>query len=282
MCFFQSSIDMPELPEVETIARQLDERISGRRVVDVFLHRGDILHGEPGPLCALLKGRRVQSVRRRAKRIFLKLSPRGSLVFHLGMSGRLTLVPQEDSLEAHTHLCLDLSGGSEQLRFRDPRRFGGVWFDNGGEVHVGRRLGRLGAEPLELAPAKFRAMLDRKRQIKALLLDQTIIAGLGNIYCDESLHRAGIHPTAVAQALDPAARDKLLRSIKTILKRAIKFNGTTFMDYRSAEGAPGSFQKYHRVYHREGQACKGCDTMIERIKVAGRSSFVCPACQPAA
>ncbi len=271
---------MPELPEAETIARQLDEALSGRAIDSAEPLRTDVIHGDPRPLGALLNGRRIDHVRRRAKRVILELQPTAQLVFHLGMSGRLCLCDVDDPVEKHTHLRIRFRAIRRELRFRDPRRFGGVWCFAGGDRHVGPKLGEVGLEPLELTPAVFRRMLNRRRQVKALLLDQRVIAGLGNIYCNEALHAARIHPLTRASDLDRATADRLLRAIKSTLKRAIRFSGSTLTDYRQADGRTGSFQKYHRVYSREGNPCRTCGTTIERILVAGRSTFLCPTCQP--
>jgi len=185
-------------------------------------------------------------------------------------------------LATHTHLRLTFRGVAQELRFRDPRRFGGVWFLEPGRrvLETGRRLGSLGFEPLNATRRLFRASLTRHRHIKALLLDQTIIAGLGNIYCDEALHRAGLHPRTPASSLDTEQADTLLRSIKFVLRSAIRHKGSTLMDYRTTNGQPGTFQTHHRVYNREGQPCRACGTPIERTIVAGRSTYYCSACQP--
>lgn len=273
---------MPELPEAETIARELNRRLARRRLGPVMLLRSDIVHGDPRPLDRLLPGRRVMRVHRQAKRVVLDLQPATRLVFHLGMSGRLYLCGVAESVEKHTHLRIRIAGTRRELRFRDPRRFGGIWCLTGSDRHKGKRLGEVGWEPLETTPAVFRRVLGRRRQIKALLLDQRAIAGLGNIYCDESLHAARIHPLAKAGNLDRATADRLLRAIKTTLRKAIRFGGSTFMDYRRADGAVGSFQRYHRVYNREGKPCHRCGTAIVRIRAAGRSTFLCPKCQPVA
>ncbi len=296
---------MPELPEAETIARELNRRLAGYALGKVCLSRSDIVHGDPRPLDVLLNGRRVERVRRRAKRVILDLeseaeSPsagashppssttRGErdvkakteLIFRLGMSGRLTLVPSKTSIELHTHLRIAVPALESELRFCDPRRFGGVWCLAGGSRHVGKRLGEVGVEPLETTPGVFRRILTRRRQIKALLMDQRIIGGLGNIYCDESLHAAGIHPLRHANMLDSSEATGLLRAVKSTLRRAIRHNGSTLRDYRRADGQEGSFQRYHRVYGREGKPCRNCGTPITRIIAAGRSTFLCRCCQP--
>ena len=153
---------------------------------------------------------------------------------------------------------------------------------DGGESHRPREktLGPLGPDPLEIKSAAFRKLLQRRRAIKSLLLDQTIIAGLGNIYCDESLFAACIHPLRQARSLTEDEANRLLRAIKTTLRRAIRFKGSTFMDYRDADGKPGSFQRFHRVYDRGGEPCRACGTLIAKIVVAGRSSWYCRMCQP--
>jgi formamidopyrimidine-DNA glycosylase len=271
---------MPELPEAETIARQLQRELAGRTLGDVHLARTDIVHGDPAPLGELLPGRRVVRVYRRAKQVVLELAPPVQLVFRLGMTGRLTVIPADAETEPHTHFRATVAETGCELRFRDPRRFGGIWVLREGSDYVGRRLGEVGIEPLDATVRQFREVLSRRRQIKALLLDQTAIAGLGNIYCDESLHAAGIHPLTPAESLAPQRAARLLRTIKSTLRRAIRFNGSTLMDYRDADGREGSFQRLHRVYQREGKPCKTCKTPIRRIIAAGRSTFFCPRCQP--
>lgn len=271
---------MPELPEAETIARQLGLRLTGRKLGKVRHVRRDMVHGDPRPLSKVVTGRRVVAVRRRAKRVILDLAGGVELIFRLGMSGSMTIGRSRDPVEAHTHLRVEVRGTDTELRFRDPRRFGGIWCLAGGTRHVGKKLGPVGPEPLETTAPQFRRLLQRHRQIKALLMDQAVIAGLGNIYCDESLHGAAIHPLTPADELDAKGAGRLLRAIKTTLNRAIRANGSTLMNYRTAEGERGSFQDQHRVYQREGEHCRRCGTSIERIIAAGRSTFFCPRCQP--
>jgi len=270
---------MPELPEAETIARQLHRSLAGRTLGQVRLARTDIVHGDPRPLAMLLPGRRVARVSRRAKRVILTLDGGIELVFRLGMTGRMIVCSTDDPVAKHTHLRIRIDGTCNELRFCDARRFGGVWCLTGSERSIGKPLGEVGLEPLEVTPAAFRVALGRRRQIKALLMDQTVIAGLGNIYCDESLHAAGIHPLTRADTLRSERANRLLRAIKSILRRAIRFKGSTLQDYRDANGREGSFQKLHRVYQREGEPCRTCRTAIRRILAAGRSTFFCPRCQ---
>ena len=271
---------MPELPEVETIVRELDDRLTGQVFGRVVLTRRDIVHGDPRPLEELLPGRRVERARRRAKRVILELDRGTELIFHMGMSGRLTVHASNQPIEPHTHLRIAIRKTRLDLRFRDPRRFGGVWCLAGSDTHVGRSLGPLGLEPLDATPAVFRRTLDRSRQIKALLLDQRVIAGLGNIYSDEALHAAGVHPLRQADLLDKDEAGRLLRVIKSTLRRAIRFKGSTLRDYRAPDGTRGSYQRHHRVYGRAGEPCRTCGTMIQRIIAAGRSTFLCQRCQP--
>jgi formamidopyrimidine-DNA glycosylase len=270
---------MPELPEVETIVRGLGPVLTGRRLGAVILARRDVVHGSARDLAKELEGRKVIRVHRRAKRILIDLSGPAQLVFHLGMSGRLTVSHNGEQIKPHTHLRVGIDGAGQELRFCDPRRFGGIWLIENVASQQGRTLGPLGVEPLEVDAKSFRELLRRNRRIKALLLDQTVIAGLGNIYTDEALHAAGIHPLRLAATVDEAESLRLLRAIRSTLRRAIRHEGSTLMDYRMANGKPGSFQRLHRVYHRAGQPCKTCGVEIVRIIVAGRSTFVCPSCQ---
>ncbi|MEK6676225.1 MAG: bifunctional DNA-formamidopyrimidine glycosylase/DNA-(apurinic or apyrimidinic site) lyase [Planctomycetota bacterium] len=271
---------MPELPEVETIARELSSRMLGLSIHRVWLSRRDIVRAGIESLETESSGKRVIAIARRGKRIEIDLEPEGRLVFHLGMSGRITMCDPAQPLETHTHLRIGFGDGQRELRFRDPRRFGGVWFSTDKMDGPGRGLRELGAEPLELSRAKFLQLLARSRQIKALLLDQQAIAGLGNIYCDESLHAAGIHPLRRAEGLTREEGAKLLQSIKSTLRRAIRFRGTTLVDYRQPDGTEGGFRRHHRVYQREGEACRTCGFQIVRIIAAGRSTFLCSKCQP--
>lgn len=224
-------------------------------------------------LPARLTGRRIEDLRRRAKRIVFTLDTRERFYIHLGMTGQLTVEPADAVLKPHTHLILDLSSGS-QLRFVDPRRFGAiVWMGNA-------RHARVGPEPLTLRPQRLVRILSRTaRPIKAALLDQTVIAGIGNIYADEALHLAGIDPRARACMLDASRVRRLNRVIKLILRRAIRAGGSSIRDYVDANGRRGSFQSMHRVYDRAGKPCTRCKTPILRIVLGGRSTHLCPRCQ---
>lgn len=273
---------MPELPEVQTIVTMLAPRVQHRRIVAVCLARRDVLHPIDTDLPALLVGRRIGEICRRGKRIIFTLDDSRRFFVHLGMSGRLMVQPPVDPLLPHTHLTLDLQASSapkqpvEQLRFRDPRRFGGIWWmgqaccDNG-----------MGPEPLTVRPRQLANLLARTtRAIKNAMLDQSVLAGLGNIYVDESLFAAGIHPLTPANALDGQQIRALNRAIKATLRRALRHRGSTLRDYRDADGAAGNFQKLHRVYARGGAPCPVCKRPVERIVLGGRSTHFCPNCQP--
>ncbi|GIK16120.1 MAG: formamidopyrimidine-DNA glycosylase [Planctomycetota bacterium] len=272
---------MPELPEVESIVRQLSSALTGRHVREVEMARRDIVRGGPHALEDVLPGREVRAVTRQAKRIQIELEG-GVLAFHLGMSGRLTLAAAAAPVEKHTHVRIRLDGGDEELRFRDPRRFGGIWFLENATTGQGRFFGKIGPEPLELPLKDFRAILRRsRRQVKAALLDQSIIAGLGNIYADEALFDAGVHPLRRTDTLGDDEARRLLASIKKVLRRAIRCNGSTLSDYRRADGSEGDFQRFHRVYQKTGEPCPNCGAVIARLVAAGRSTHLCPRCQPA-
>ena len=270
---------MPELPEAETIARDLHEAIVGRTLRRIRLTRPDIVRHADGDLVRHLRSRRVTDVYRRGKRIVLALDDGNRLVFALGMSGRITIEQSRHPCLPHTHLRMAFGDGRREIRFRDPRRFGGVWYMNAHDNGSPRPLPE-GVEPLDVSLPVFRRLLRRKRQIKALLLDQSVIAGLGNIYCDEALHQARIHPLTRAADLTADQTAALRRAIRRVLRSAINFRGSTLMDYRAADGQPGRFQSRHRVYNRQGKPCRRCKTPIERILAASRSTHFCPTCQP--
>jgi formamidopyrimidine-DNA glycosylase len=268
---------MPELPEVQTIVDTLRPKMMGRRIARVLLNRQDIVTPPEIDLAARLTGRTVADLTRRGKRIVFTLDTGERFYVHLGMSGRLGMNRFHEPMASHTHLVIGVEGSDSELRFADPRRFGGVWW-------LGLELppeGNMGPEPLATRPSQLAKRLARTtRAVKNALLDQTVIAGLGNIYVDESLFAAGIHPLTRANALSAGQVGRLSRSIKSTLRRAIRHRGSTLRDYRDADGAPGGFQSLHRVYGREGKPCRNCSTPVERIVLGGRSTHFCPRCQP--
>ncbi len=248
-----------------------------RRIVAVDLARRDIVEPADADLSALLTGRAVVDIHRRGKRIVFTLDNRHRFYIHLGMSGRLSVGTDVSEILPHTHLQIRFDNEAV-LRFRDARRFGGIWWLGDGPDDDGT----MGPEPLNLRTSALAPLLARtSRAIKSALLDQTLIAGLGNIYVDESLFAAGIHPLTRADRLSAQASAKLARAIKATLRRALSHRGSTLRDYRDANGESGNFQKLHRVYGREFKPCWKCKTPITRIVIGGRSTHFCLTCQPA-
>ncbi len=267
---------MPELPEVETIARTLRPHLEGAVIAGARVGRRDYVRS-PGPSAgAHLAGKRIEAVRRHGKRLSLVLRPRGSVVVHLGMSGRIDLGSPEAPVAKHTHFRVSFRDLDVEMRVTDPRRFGGVWV----EPDRDRAADDLGPDALGLRLPAFRRILARPRQIKALLLDQRAIAGLGNIYCDEALWATGIHPLSRAADLHGDQPRLLLKEIRRVLTQAIRHRGSTIRDYRDAQGESGGFQGRHRVYGRTDSPCVRCGEPILRILAGGRSTHLCPRCQP--
>ena len=268
---------MPELPEVQTVVTTLLPRVVGRTIRRVVGLRADIVTPSDVALSKLLRGRRVESVTRRGKRIVFTLDDGNRFYVHLGMTGQLTVTQRDAAVLSHTHMELELDSG-ERVRFRDPRRFGGVWWLGNDALAADDGMG---PEPLKLRPAQlFRRLHKTTRAVKNALMDQNVVAGLGNIYVDESLHAAGIHPLTPANKLKPEEVARLTKSIKRVLRRAIRHRGSTLRDYVDANGGKGGFQRLHRVYDREGEKCHACHTPIERIVLGGRSTHFCSHCQP--
>ena len=264
---------MPELPEVHTVVTTLRPKVLGRSIKRVVSVRNDIVTPPGLDLAARLRGRTVRSVERRGKRIVFTLDDDNRFYIHLGMTGQMGVVKPDTPLPSHTHLELDLGG--ERLRFRDPRRFGGVWWLGNNPPDEG-----MGPEPLGLRAAELLRRLARTtRAVKNALLDQRVVAGLGNIYVDEALHAANIHPLTPADRLAAEDVGRLSRAIKATLRRAIRHRGSTLRDYLDADGAAGGFQRLHRVYDRADEPCHRCHTPIDRIVLGGRSTHFCPACQ---
>ncbi|HET6250242.1 MAG TPA: bifunctional DNA-formamidopyrimidine glycosylase/DNA-(apurinic or apyrimidinic site) lyase [Tepidisphaeraceae bacterium] len=271
---------MPELPEVQTVVTTLRPRLLGQTIRHVQLNRRDIVEPIEADLPALLAGRTFADIQRRGKRIVITLDDGNRFYIHLGMTGRLTIEKPSDPALPHTHLIVDFAvSQSVQLRFCDPRRFGGIWWLGNADADEG-----MGPEPLTLKTKTLADNLGRTtRAIKSALLDQSVVAGLGNIYVDESLFTAKIHPLTPANKLSGEQVTRLNRAIKSTLRKAINARGSTLRDYRDADGNAGDFQKLHRVYARDGQPCAVCRETIQRIVLGGRSTCFCPDCQkPAA
>ncbi len=269
---------MPELPEVETIARGLAKRISGDVIEAVWLgSKPEPLKSPAEEISTTLQAKRIATVRRAGKHIVFDLeSARGSAasaqwIVHLGMTGSLLVCSPELELEKHTHAVLQLSSGRE-LRFVDPRRFG--------RLSVIEKFEAPGAEPLQIEFEDFAALFHgRKTPIKSALLNQSLLSGVGNIYADEALFRAKIRPRRRASSLTRNELRRLHASLQKVLKEAIEVGGSSVSDYVDADGEKGFFQLKHRVYGREGHPCRACKTPIKRIVIAGRSSHFCPSCQ---
>ncbi|MHB8859547.1 MAG: bifunctional DNA-formamidopyrimidine glycosylase/DNA-(apurinic or apyrimidinic site) lyase [Thermoleophilia bacterium] len=273
---------MPELPEVETICRQLAPYLSGKKIARVKVV--DPLITAPEKARAFsrrVNGQTIESVSRRGKYLLLNLKSGDTLVFHLRMTGRLTQarLPIGKNYRQHLRLVLELSGGSA-LTFHDARRFGKAFVLSPDEVEIYWK--KLGPEPLERSfNVRYleRVVGKRTRPIKSLLLDQSIVAGVGNIYADEALYRAGIHPERPAGEIDSAEAKRLAGAIKATLRRAIELQGSSIDTYRDARGGSGSFQNTFRVHRREGKPCPGCGGTVKKIKVGGRGTYFCPSCQ---
>lgn len=268
---------MPELPEVETIVRGLKEPLEGKAILGVEVLQPDLLREAPESFATGVEGSRILVVTRRGKNVVLTLNPDDVLVVNLGMTGRL-LVPGAES--THPGIRFSLSGGS-RLVYDDVRRFGVLerltprqWAD---------RSRTLGPDPLEpgFTARHLEAALSRSRSpVRSWLLDQHKVAGIGNIYANEALYRAGIHPARRGASV---TRDEVLalhRSLRTVLRSAIHRRGTTLRDYRDATGEPGAFSNELRVYGRTGLPCRRCGMMIRRVVFGNRSAFFCPGCQP--
>jgi formamidopyrimidine-DNA glycosylase len=260
---------MPELPEVETVVRSVAAYLAGRRIVSTSFTSRFVTPGSRKKLAQRLAGRRIESVTRRGKFILIALD-QGTLTVHLGMTGKLLL---EGEAGEHTHGVFHLDDGL--LLYHDPRQFGRIEFSEGTPA----RVARLGPEPLEISFDEFRTRLRRKAKIKALLLNQAFLAGLGNIYADESLFAAGIHPLTLAGKLTDARAKKLYQAIQGILTHAIQLGGSSISDYVNGRGERGWFQMEHRVYGREGQPCANCGRPVRKILVAQRGTHYCPHCQ---
>jgi len=280
---------MPELPEVETVARGLQMTVAGRRIVSVSLGKTDFID-DPAALEEHLPGRSIERVERFGKFMLVRLSQpnsaqstnrderHGSLVAHLGMTGHLSPHPADEPFPKHTHVRLLLDDGRE-LRYTDARRFGRMAYL--APENLPAELGRFGADPLEITEQQFTELLmSHKSRTKALLLDQSALRGVGNIYADESLWRAKIHPKRITATLSARESGHLRTALQKVLRDAIALRGSSIIDFLDPEGEPGEYQQRHRAYGREGKNCFRCTTPIRRIIVAGRSSFFCPRCQP--
>ena len=267
---------MPELPEVETIARGLDAQVQGLRVMTACLYTPSVLHAGT---VDTLPGARILQVTRRAKLLLMALDTGLYLVIHLKMTGRVWLGKPTQALPKHTHLVLGLDNG-EQIVFEDARRFGYCRVETQASLAAWPFYASLGPEPLAVSAQDLaRIMTGRRARIKALLLDQTCMAGVGNIYADEALFAAEIHPATQAIHISSEQLLRLCTELQRILALAIKAGGSTISDYRNAYGRSGIFQNSFAVYGKKGAACPRCSHTLVAIQVAGRTSTHCPHCQ---
>jgi formamidopyrimidine-DNA glycosylase len=274
---------VPELPEVETIARGVNERLRGDRIVDVwFGSHSEPFKTLPDRQANGLRDRVILKVHRVGKHIVCELGGPGSdgptaqWIVHLGMTGRLLVTTPAGPVEPHTHARLTLASGRE-MRFVDPRRFGRLEFR---ELDDEEPFTGPGSEPLTISPEAFADLFrGRRLAIKAALLNQTLLHGVGNIYADESLFRAGIRPKRMAGRLKQAELFRLHAALLEVLLHAIELGGSSVSDYVDADGVRGFFQLEHRVYLRTGEPCLACATPIRRILLAGRGTHYCPVCQ---
>ena len=269
---------MPELPEVETVVRDLRGPLVGRSIVKLEVSAQALRRKWSAAHSRKLVGRIVREISRRGKWILLDLDGPW-LVVHLGMTGQFTIVSAGAPRETHTHFVFTLDRG--ELRFRDIRRFGSVtWFDDRAAVDAFFGASRLGPEPFTLDPEAWRRALKKtSRNLKACLLDQRLVAGVGNIYADESLFEAKLSPKLLGKRLTAVQAERLRLAVVSVLTRAIERRGSTIRDYVGGSGLRGGFQDEFRAYGRTGEPCVRCATPIRRIVLAGRSTHFCPTCQ---
>jgi formamidopyrimidine-DNA glycosylase len=284
---------MPELPEVETVRRGLAPALVGRRIARARTKRADLRFPFPTRFASRLKGRRVDTLDRRAKYLLAHLDDGNVWITHLGMTGRWSIIGArkqpgdfyyaEPPDPTHTHVVVEMEDG-KRLEFNDPRRFGYMDLIPEKELDTHPFFKGMGPEPLGNEfnePFLKHKFAGKKTSVKAALLDQRVVAGLGNIYVVEALHRAGITPTKEAGRISAHRLDKLFHAIRIVLEEAIEAGGSTLSDYAGVDGAQGGFQHRFRVYDREGEKCptKDCGGTIVRETHSGRSTFWCPRCQ---
>jgi len=269
---------MPELPEVETVRRSLEPFLVGQTVVQVEVREPRLRRPLPTTFARTLTGRTIRAIDRRGKYLHLQLDNQQIWLVHLGMTGQLIVETREVQPLLHDHVRVAL-GSAHQLRYNDPRRFGLMIIGTAEEIAA---VTMLGCEPLG-KEFSTRYLLEKaaatKRTIKDVLMDQRVVAGVGNIYASELLFRAGVRPGRVATTLDLKAIERIVKATKDVLREAIRHRGSSISDYRDGEGKEGRFQQRFRVYDRDGEPCRTCHTAICRDTRGGRSSFFCPSCQ---
>jgi formamidopyrimidine-DNA glycosylase len=270
---------MPELPEVETTRRGIEPHVCGHRVKQLLVRQRQLRWPVPRQLEQLLAGQRIERVERRGKYLLLAVG-QGTLIIHLGMSGSLRVLTGDTPPGPHDHIDLLIDTGS-RLRYTDPRRFGAwLWTDAGVEQHP--LLANLGPEPLSdafSAEVLYRLSRGRKVAVKSFIMDSHVVVGVGNIYANEALFRAGIHPARAAGRIGGQRYQQLVEAIQSVLAEAIRQGGTTLRDFVGGEGKPGYFKQRLQVYDRRDAPCPRCATQLRETRIGQRSSFYCPACQ---
>lgn len=278
---FAAACTLPELPEVETVVRELRPELLARRIRGIRMSKQRLRRQWQEAWERLLVGQRVTAMRRRGKWIILDLDQDLHLVIHLGMTGQLTIRSAREPMHAHTHMVVSLDRGRRELRFRDPRRFGSATlFCSGADLARFFEAADLGPEPFNLDVKYWRQRLATTRRcLKAVLLDQRVVAGVGNIYADEALFQAGLHPARLANQINAAEASRLRQALVQVLNRAILQRGSSIRDYVGGLGQKGRYQNEFRVYHRTGQPCPRCQVPIACIRLAGRATHFCARCQ---
>jgi len=268
---------VPELPEVEEVRRTLEPFILGKRVAGVSVRRADVVTPVRAPLRGLV-GRRFAGTFRHGKKLFVEAEDSQTLLFHLGMSGRIDCVAAAEPVGAHTHVIIHMQDGRD-VRFRDPRRFGGVWYFATRAEAVEKETGKLGPDALQCRVEDFAHWRTTRGRLKMRLLSQRDIAGLGNIYVDEALWQAQLHPMQRVGRIKPEQLERMVEAILDVLGRSIASGGTTLRDYRNVANQPGAFALQLRAYGRAGLPCLRCDTVMRSSTTAGRTTVFCPQCQ---
>lgn len=271
---------MPELPEVETIVRGLRPKLSGLVTDRLRIFYPSLIRKDNHFSLLRIRGKKIKDVRRRGKMILMECQGPLYLIFHLKMTGRLLWTARSTPRDKHTHLALSFKRRTHELRFRDVRKFGFLRCLEATNPLECEELRRLGPEPLDLDLGSFAQLFKgRKGRMKSLLLDQTFLAGIGNIYADEMLFEAGLHPLTPASSLTDGQKKRLWTAMQNVLRRAIAAGGSTIRDFKNADGADGLFQQEHRVYGRESLPCRRCGAKIRSLKIGARTSHFCPRCQ---
>ena len=273
---------MPELPEVETLKRSLEAALIGQRIQAIQIKRADLIkRPDAESFARTLSGKQIVALGRRGKFLLIHIEDGAKLVVHLRMTGRLVCSDPEQPELPHTHLCFELENG-RVLRYSDTRRFGCLWLVAPGEEDDFTGLAKLGREPLDAAFSGdylWESLAKRRIKVKQGLLDQSVIAGLGNIYVDEALYQAGVRPDRLCTDISTEEWQSLAEAIPPILNSSIQHRGTSFSDYLDGEGKKGDNLAFLKAYQREGQPCERCGTLLEKIRVGGRGSCFCPKCQ---